>query len=168
MANNDNLLDDFTAYIESLCRKHTSIKHTGEKKHFVRLDNDELLQDGKANLYYPLVTMDKLTVSYTGLDDSFRKGRHVELMFLDHISDVGNFDNISDVWSNMESVAEDFLKKIRIDRRNTTLYPFLKSLTIDNAELDYVENIQTHLWGVLLSFDIGLPFNNCIEPGRFE
>ncbi|GAB6122280.1 hypothetical protein [Dysgonomonas termitidis] len=162
---NENLLDDFTEYIENLCRKHVLIKHSAEKKHFVRLDNDELLQEGKANIYYPVVTMEKLTVSYTSQPDNFRKSRHVELMFLDHIRDAGDFNNIENVWTKMEAVAEDFIKKIRVDKRNL---PFLKSLVMDNAELDYVENIKAHLWGVLLSFDINLPFDNCLDPDRFE
>lgn len=162
---NNNLIDQFTEYIEDLCRKHTSIKHTSNRKHFVRLAVDEMLQESKANIYYPVVTMEKLTNTYTGQEDSFRKNRHIELMFLDHLKDGGDFNSIESVWANMESVAEDFLKKIRNDRRT---HVFLKSLKIDNAELDYVENIQTHLWGVLLSFDIGLPFDNCIASGRFE
>ena len=162
---NKNLLDEFDNYIEDLCRKHTSIRHTDKKKHFVKLAKDEILQEGKAVVFYPVVTLEKLTNTYTGLADSFRKNRHVELMFLDHLSDGGNFKQIESVWTNMESVAEDFLKKIREDRR---VYPFLKSLKVDNAELDYVENVQTHLWGVLLSFDIDLPFDNCIAPGRFD
>lgn len=162
---NKNLLDEFDNYIEGLCRKHTSIRHTDAKKHFVKLATDEILQGGKAIVFYPVVTLEKLTNSYTGLADSFRKNRHVEMMFLDHITDSGNFKQIEAVWTNMEFVAEDFLKKIREDRR---VYPFFKSLKIDNAELDYVENIQAHLWGVLLSFDIDLPFDNCIPQGRFE
>lgn len=162
---NKNLLDEFTAYIEDLCKKHTWIQHTAERKHFIRLDSDELLQEGKANIYYPVVTMDKLTVSYTSEPDNFRKSRYIELMFLDHIRDAGDFNNIQNVWTKMEAVAEDFLNKIRMDKRNL---PFLKSLMIDNAELEYVENIKTHLWGVLLSFNIDLPFNNCLDPDRFD
>ncbi|MDH6355477.1 hypothetical protein M2132_001820 [Dysgonomonas sp. PH5-45] len=165
---NDNLLDQFTGYIESLCAKHTSIRHSPSKKHFVRLDNDELLQEGKSNIFYPVVVMEKLTITYSGLEDSFRKSRHIELLFLDHVRDAGNFGNIESIFTNMESIAEDFLKKIRIDKRDTSNYPFLKSLVISNAEIEYVENIHTHLWGVLLAFDMELPFNNCIAAGRFE
>lgn len=165
---NPGLLDDFTRYIENLCKKHVLIKHSAEEKHFVRLDNDELLQEGKAGIYCPVVTMDKLANTYTDQEDNFRKRRHVELMFLDHIRDAGNFNDIESVWTTMESVAEDFLKKIRADRKDRVNYPFLRSLVISNVELYYVENIEEHLWGVLLSFETDLPFNNCLDPERFD
>ncbi|MDR2003601.1 MAG: hypothetical protein LBQ74_11255 [Prevotella sp.] len=164
---NQGLLDDFTRYIENLCKKHILIKHSAEKKHFVRLDSDEFFQGESADICYPLVAMDKLASTYTDQEDNFRKRRHVELMFLDHIEDIGDFDNIESVWATMESIAEDFLKKIRADRKNRVDYPFLRSLVISNVELYYVENIHTHLWGVLLSFETDLPFNNCLDPGRF-
>lgn len=163
-----NLLENFTLYLEDLCRKHTSIKHTDKKKHFVRLGSDEMLQEGKVDIFYPVVTLDKLTNSYSGLEDSLRKSRHVEMLFLDHVSDAGNFKRIESVQSEMEGVAEDFLRKIRLDRRDRVNYPFLKDLRIDEAEIDYAANVQTHLWGVLLSFDLDIPFDSCLPPGRFE
>ncbi|MDR1098008.1 MAG: hypothetical protein LBL57_07750 [Tannerella sp.] len=164
MERND-LISDFTSYIENLCRQHTVILHSAEKKHFVRLDSDEMLQGERTGICYPVVTLERLTVSYTGPADGISKVRHIEMMFLDHVKDPGNFNAISGIWSSMESVAEDFIRKIRTDRKNRKDYPFLGG--ISGMELDYVENIVSHLWGVLLSFDYGIPFSECIAPGRF-
>ncbi len=161
----NNLLQDFTKYIETLCSKHVEIKHSKEKKHFIRLDNDEMLQEGKY-IHYPVVTMEKLTASYSDQEDNTTKNRHVEMMFLDHISDTGNFNHIENTWSRMESIAEDFIMKIKSDRRSRK-YPFLKNLKMTGIELDFVENVATLLWGVLLSFDIELPFSGCIN-GKFS
>lgn len=163
--NND--LTAFTNYIESLCEKHTSINHTEEKKHFLELGNDQQLQEGK-KIYYPVVTMEQLTTSYSDLTDSVSKKRNIELMFLDHVKDAGDFNNINAIWNNMEGIAEDFLRKIKVDRRNRDTYPFLNKLKLNSAELDLVENVSTHLWGVLLSFELELPFSECIEDGRFR
>lgn len=165
---NKKPLIDFTLYIEDLCKSHTLIKHRPTEKHFVRLAKDELLQETRALVFYPVVTMESLTNSYTSLEDSFRKSRHLELMFLDHVGDIGDFDSIEKVWDDMESIAEDFIRKIRVDKRDRKKYPFLQSLNMTSVELDRVENVQTHLWGVLLSFDLDLPFDNCIDAGRFE
>lgn len=166
MANNQDLTD-FTKYIESLCEQHTSINHTKDKAHFLELGNDQQLQMGK-KLYYPVVTMEKLTNSYSDQPDNIRKKRNIELMFLDHVPDATNFKNINSIWDNMEWIAEDFLRKINQDKRDKKTYPFLQKLRLSNAELDLVENVSTHLWGVLLSFEIDLPFSECIEVGRFR
>lgn len=164
---NRNDLTDFTNYIKSLCEKHTAINHTERKKHFLELGNDQQLHEGK-KLYYPIVTMEKLSNSYSDLADSLRKKRYIELMFLDHVQDAGNFNDINYIWNNMERIAEDFLRKIREDRRDRDTYPFLRKLKLSNAELDLVESVSTHLWGVILSFELDLPFNECIEKGRFR
>lgn len=164
---NKNDLTDFTSYIESLCEKHTAVNHTEKKKHFLELGNDQQLQEGK-KLYYPIVTMEKLTNSYTDQPDNIRKKRNIELMFLDHVQDAGNFNDINSIWNNMEWIAEDFLRKIKEDRRDKNTYPFLQKLRLNSAELDLVENVSTHLWGVLLSFELDIPFSECIEVGRFR
>ena len=164
---NKNGLTDFTNYIESLCEKHTSINHTDEKKHFLELGNDQQLQEAK-KLYYPIVTMEKLTNSYSDQPDNIRKKRNIELMFLDHVKDAGDFNSINSIWNNMEWIAEDFLRKIREDRKDKNTCPFLQKLKLSGAELDLVENVSTHLWGVILSFELDLPFIECIQDGRFR
>ena len=162
----NNLIEYFTLYIESLCSKHVDIQHSEENKHFIRLDKIEMLESHKT-ISYPVVTVEKLTVSYSDTEDAMTKSRHIEMMFLNNIPDIGDADNIESVWSHMESIAEDFILKIKTDRRDRNKYPFLHNLQMSSMELDYVENIATHLYGVLLSFSCNLPFFDCIE-NRFS
>lgn len=163
---NRNSLDAFTLYIEDLCRRHTSINHTADEKHFVRLNSEELPQEQHTIIKYPVVTMDKITATYTGAVDAEHKSRNIELMFLDWVTDPGDSNRIEAVFANMEEIAEDFLRRMKTDRRNKA-YPFLKNFTI-SAELDYVEAVSTLFYGVLLSFDFDAPFDNCIKDGRFR
>lgn len=163
---NKDLLDDLSQYIEDLCKRHTLINHSDTEKHFVRLNSEELPQEKNIEIRYPVVTFDKVTVTYSGVADAERKSRSIELMFLDLVPDAGRYDHIESVLTNMEEIAEDFLWKMKLDRRNPE-YPFLKSFTI-SGELDYVGNIGTILWGVLLSFDFDAPFNLCLAPNRFR
>lgn len=163
---NKDLLDDLSRYIEDLCKSHTLINHSDIEKHFVRLNSEELPQEKNTVLRYPVVTFDKVTITYSGIVDAERKSRSIELMFLDIVPDAGRYDHIESVLTNMEGIAEDFLRKMKLDRRDPK-YPFLKSFTV-SGELDYVENIGTILWGVLLSFDFESPFDMCIAPNRFR
>ena len=162
-----DLLDDFTAYIESLCEKHVDIQHnpSGER-HFVELSTDKMMQKMK-NLYYPFVTLDNLTITYPWSDDNRRKRRYLELMFLDNVSDTGDFVRIQEVKNNMEKIAEEFLLKIDEDRKDRRTFPFLRGLVMEGVEINYVENESATLYGVLLSAQYELPFPGCLSSGRF-
>lgn len=160
-----NSLDDFTSYIENLCRKHVVIKHTDEDCHFIQLNDDQQFQDLKS-MTFPIVSLDKLTISYTGSEDSTRKSRYCELMFLESAS-AGDFSEIQIVKNRMERVAEDFVKKMKADRKQRALYPFLKTLVLSGIEFNFVENKADGLYGGLLSFNFDLPFIEALEPGRF-
>lgn len=162
-----DLLNDFTAYIESLCEKHVDIKHnpSGER-HFVELSTDKMMQKMKS-LYYPFVTLDKLTVTYPWNDDNRRKRRYLEMMFLDNVSDAGDFARIQAVKNNMEKIAEEFLLKIDENRKDRRAFPFLRGLVMDGVEINYIENESATLYGVLLSAQYELPFPGCLAAGRF-
>lgn len=161
----ENLLDDFAAYIQGLCAKHVDIKHTEEESHFVVLHSDSQLQ-GK-NQTYPLVTLDKLEISYTGPEDATRKMRLIEMMFLKKTANNAEASEILAVKTEMERVAEDFIKKIKKDKKNRAVYPFLKTLKLDEIRLNYIENNSINLFGALLSFNYDLPFSYELEDGRF-
>jgi len=166
---NNNLLAAFTAYIETLCTSHVEIKHVKDdedSRHFIELNTDQQMHSLK-NICYPLVCMEKLTISYTGPEDSTNKNRYCELMFLESVSDTTDFDTIQKMTNKMERIAEDFIKKFKVDRKNRAAYPFLKRLVISNIELNPIENKSISLYGWLLSFNFELPFIETLEPGRF-
>jgi hypothetical protein len=162
----NNVLKDFTAYAEYFCSIHKKIAHTQDKKHFVRLDSQELSQSLNTNIYFPVVTLEKLTASYSDVADSPLKTRHIEMLFLDKVPDSGDFKKIEDVQSQMELVAESFIFKTKKMKRDPA-FPVLKNLRLANVEIDYVSNIATLLWGVLLSFDLETPTLECINENDF-
>jgi hypothetical protein len=164
MSNNN--LSDFTSYIESLCEKHVDILH-GDDKHFVDLSDEKQLNDQKT-LCYPLVTMEKLTVSYEGAEDFMTKNRYIEMMFLDSVSDAFDFVSIQEAKVLMETIAEDFIKKIKADKKKRNLYPFLKNLTLSDINLDYVEISARNVYGVLLSFFYELGFDETLDTSKFS
>jgi hypothetical protein len=162
----NDVLKDFAAYVEYFCRIHKKINHSDERKHFVRLDHQELKQSINVSLYFPVITLEKLTSTYSDVADNPQKSRHIEMLFLDKISDVGDFRQIEDVQSRMEIMAESFIFKTKKMRRNPG-FPFFRNLRLTNVEIDYVSNIATFLWGVLLSFDLEIPVLECLNEEDF-
>jgi len=162
----NNVLKDFTAYVEYFCSIHKQIAHTKDKKHFVRLDSQELSQSLTTVLYFPVVTLEKLTASYSDQVDSPLKTRHIEMLFLDKVPDPGDFKKIEEIQSEMERIAESFIFKTKKMKRNPA-FSVLRNLRLTNVEIDYVSNIATLLWGVLLSFDLETPIMECINDNDF-
>ena len=164
-----NQLSDFTGYIENLCVSHVVIKHVKDDEdhqHFIELNDDQKIHDLK-HICFPFVAMDKLTINYTGQNDGMNKNRYVELMFLDKVSDPGDYAGIQTAKNAMERIAEDFIKKFKVDRKDRATNPFLKCLVLSNISVDLVENKAESTYGALLSFNFELPFNETLETGRF-
>lgn len=162
----NDVLKDFAAYVEYFCSIHKRIAHSEKKKHFVRLDSQELPQSINATLYYPVVTLEKLTATYSDLEDNPHKSRYIEMLFLDTVPDSGNFKRIEDVQSAMERIAESFIFKTKKMKRDSK-FPGLRNLRLTNVEIDYVSNVATLLWGVLLSFDLETPVLECVNEDDF-
>jgi len=162
----NDVLKDFTDYVEYFCTIHKRIAHSASRKHFVRLDNQELPQSMNTNLYFPVVTLEKLTASYSDLADSPQKSRYIEMLFLDKVPDSGDFKKIEEVQSQMETLAESFIFKTKQMSRNSA-FRGLRNLRLTNIEINYVSNIATFLRGVLLSFDLETPILECINVDDF-
>jgi hypothetical protein len=164
MAN--NVLKDFSDYVEYFCSIHKKIAHSPEKKHFVRLDHPELAQAINSEIYFPVVTLEKLTLAYSDMPDNPNKSQCIEMLFLDRVPDAGDFKHIEDVQSRMEQLAESFIFKTKKIARSKK-YEVLKHIRISNAEMEYVSNIKSLLWGVLLSFDLEFPISECAGEDDF-
>ncbi|HRZ98344.1 MAG TPA: hypothetical protein P5084_12380 [Paludibacter sp.] len=163
----NNSLQDFTTYIESLCTKHVEIRHQKADPRFIELNNEKQLNAQKMQLY-PLVALDKLTISYGGQNDAMQKSRTVDLLFLDKAKQVGDYAEVQRIKNRMERVAEEFVIKIKIDSKDRVNYPFLRNLVIGSIELNLIDNEGINVHGALLSFSYELPFTESIEAGRFK
>ncbi len=160
-----NQLSDFSAYIENLCKTHVDVLHSDDNKHFLELNDNQQLTDQKV-LCYPLVTLEKLTVTYPGGEDFMNKNRYVEMMFLASAGKA-DFVKIQQQKNNMERIAEDYLKRIKLDKRDRKKYPFLRNLAISDIELNFVEIAALDLYGALLSFNFELSFDEVLDRDRF-
>ena len=161
----NDTLSNFSHYIEMLCRMHKDIRHANDEMHFIELASDQQFQSMK-RLVYPVVAFDRLTISYNLLEDAERKNRYVEILFVDKCP-VGNFELIKKIKDRMEQVAEEFLIRIRNDRKKRNSYKFLRSLQLDTAELNYVENDSIGVFGVMLSVNVDSPMSMCFKEDPF-
>ena len=168
----NTVFKDFGDYVEHFCSIHKKIAHSPERKHFVRIGQNELAQALGANIHFPAVTLEKLTVTYSDTHDNPFKTQCISMLFLDKVTDAGNFKRIEEVWSEMERLAESFVFKTKKTVYNEKtgrqkVYPALKNARITDVEMEYVENISTGFWGVMLFFDLTFPMAECVREDDF-
>ena len=149
-----------------LCAKHVDIHHTPEEPHFIELNDEKQLAAGK-NQVYPLVALDKLTISYSGANDSMLKSRVCDILFLDK-APAGDYVEVQRIKNKMELIAEEFVVKMKQDSRDRAKYPYLRNLVVGSIEINHVDNEGINLHGALLSFSYELPFPETISEGRFD
>ena len=116
------------AYFDNLARTHTDILHTDAEKHFFHSDLKEILSGIRETVNFPAVFMADYDYSFVDNDsDNHHKKRSIALVFIDHSSDDDDFDTISDIYSNMEQIADDWINRIyddKLERRHAFLKDF--------------------------------------------
>lgn len=157
-------LNEFIAYIRSLCSAHVEIQHSDTQKHFIEIGSEQQLS--AKSLHLPVVALDKLEITYKGQTDNYRKDRFIQILFLDKVSDPANYGRIKEVNDAMEAIAEDFVNKMREDRM-LKKHDFLKCLIISEIQVVTVEQKNLNLYGAMMSFNFDLPYSGALTPGRF-
>jgi len=122
---------DLQAYFENLARNHSAIVHTDNESHFFNSDVNEILSGLKSTVNFPCVLMADYDYSFTDNDsDNHQKRRSIALVFLDHCSDADDFETIGNIYSEMESIADDWINRI-YDDKTERRHPFLKDFEMN-------------------------------------
>lgn len=159
---------EFIRYIEGLSRSHGQIRHEADgRKHFIRLDTDELDNSIKQALGFPVVCMDRYSANISGQDSNRFKKRGVTLMFLDYVADVKDYDRIHAVWDDCESMADDFVIRIYNDVTAGKV-PGVAAMDLAEVEYELAGNRSINLYGVVVTFSVSSRFCPSPVSGSFE
>lgn len=106
----------FSDYIEQLCREHTQIGHSDTEVHFTDLDNDA--QNCYARkMHYPCVVLDEGDFDVRGQEPQPVMVDTCMIMFLAHVKDTGDADEIRSTFAKTRTICEDFLKRMLRDKK---------------------------------------------------
>jgi hypothetical protein len=157
---------DLKSYIEDLAAKHTAIRHTSSEKHFFHSKLEEILSGIKSAVNFPAVFMADYDFSFSdAFSDNFLKNRSLALVFIDHHSDADGFDDIADIYSAMESVADDFIARIyddKLDGKNQ----FLKDFQITNINGVQFSTVDNN-FGIWLSVTLTSIYDMRVKPANW-
>ena len=157
---NFNVMDikfsDLVQYFKDIATKHKSIGQTPGEKHFYRFEIDEVLS-GLKNINYPALILEGYRCDFTDdLADNILKNRSGAFILLDHVNDIGDFDQIHLVWDNLENIADDILIRIKRDKRDS-FNKTIKDFKIGSVEYSLLANEQDRNYGIRCTFTISSP-----------
>lgn len=157
---------DLQAYFENFARLHASILHTDSEKHFFHSNLNEILSGLRSTVNFPCVLMADYDYSFIDNDsDNHIKKRSVALVFLDHASDIDDFEAISGIYSLMEQIADDWINRIyadKLDRRHA----FLKDFEINETNAVQFSTADNN-FGIWLPISVSSLHNISIDTQKW-
>ena len=140
---------DLKLYFENLAINHFLIQHSGQEKHFFHCDLNEILSGIRENVNFPAVFMADYDYSFIDNDsDNHLKKRAIALVFIDHCSESDDFDAIGEIYSQMESIADDWINRIYNDKTERR-HGFLKDFELNDINAVQFSTIDNN-YGVWL------------------
>ena len=144
-------------YIEQLATKHRDIRHSKAEVHFLDATRKKTTALDSV-LVQPSVIIDRGGgFKYNGLPGALFKNRDYRLFIVDHVSDTGDYDQIQDAFDFCERILDEFLNQMGADKLKPE-YRFLRSFSMENVDVVYIENNDNALYGVMAMLDLNVPY----------
>lgn len=106
----------FSKYIDGLCRRHKAIRHTDDEPHYSDLADDA--QNKYAHtMHYPCVVLDEGDFDFRSRGEQPNMVDTCSLLFLTHVRDTGDADEIREAYALTRRLCVDFLKKFVRDKK---------------------------------------------------
>lgn len=146
---------NFSEYIAKLCELHKAIKHSSNEVHYT--DVSEGAQNGYAHMHmhYPCVVLEEESVTFSTGQTPLEHDRYI-ILFVDHVRDTGDADEIRNVFNTMKTVGIDFLRRFSRDKKK--LVKPLERFSINEVEMTRVSLKAAALYGYAMSVNIESKF----------
>ena len=160
---------DLITYFETLARKHKSILHTDDEKHFFRMEIDEVLAGiNRTDVNYPMLILEGYSFEFTDNNsDNLLKNREGYFVLLDHISDISDMDAIHQKWDELEEIGTDILIKIKADKRSRSV-PVVQNFSFQSVNASLIRNQIGNDVGIRFGFTITSPTVNDVDLTKWE
>lgn len=164
MANFSDLIN----YFESLARRHVLIQHTDTEKHFFRMELDELLGGfNRTDTVFPFLVLEGYSIDFTdNLSDNVFKNREGAFILMDKVSNPTDYDALHEVWDKLESIVDDFLAKIKADKRNPAT-PVIRNFDLSSIHVSLILNDINNSAGLRVRYQLSSPSPMEVNPAKW-
>lgn len=159
---------DLIAYFKNLATKHVNIQHSENKKKFFRMEVDEVLAGiNRTDCNYPMVILEGFGYGFSDKNsDNLLKNREGGFILYDKISDVHDFDAKHLKWDFLESIGDDFLMKIKADKRNPNT-AVVRDFSFASVDASLISNEMGNGIGIRYLFTIASPIPNDVDNAKW-
>ena len=159
---------DLVTYFENLARRHKSILHTDQEKHFFRFEIEEVLAGiNRTDTVYPLLVLEGYNFEYTdNKSDNILKNRNIAFILLDVVHDITDATEIHDVWNRMESIGDDILARLKADKRNPQT-PVVRDFGFSTVRAIPIINEVGNNCGMRYTFSMSSPAPSDVDPEKW-
>lgn len=159
---------DLVTYFENIASRHVSIQHTEAEKHFFRFEIDELL--GGINCTdsdYPMLVLEGYNFDYSdNRSDNVLKNRRGAFVLLDVVPDITDYNQVHEVWAEMEAIGDDILAKIKADKYND-LTPVVRDFQFSTVQALPILNETGNNAGIRYTFALTSPAPADVDPEKW-
>ena len=163
-----NNFSNLIEYFENIARTHVEIEHTDNEKHFFRFELDEVLNGiNRSDVAYPMLILEGYSYDFTdNKSDNIIKNRSGAFILLDHCPDISDYGKVHEIWDNLETIADDILIKIKIDKRNP-ITPVVRGFEFSSVESKLIANEIGNSIGLRITFTISSPVPSDIDGSKW-
>lgn len=162
MSINSNILD-LHQYFEDLAKKHKSVLHTDQKKHFFKGGIEDFFKGLKNKVKFPAVVFEGFELNYSGEGDDVEKDREFSFIIIQEYATNENVDQIAKATSDCERIGEDFIKKILDDIENSSC-----KFSFRGATGILMENTNEKSIGMQFTCNLTSNFNTKVNAAVWE
>ena len=148
--------NDLIDYFKIIAAQHVDIGHSENENHFYRFEIEEVLS-GLKSINYPALILEGYSCDFNdSLSDNILKNRNGAFILIDHLSDLGDFEKMHEIWNDLEVIADDIILRIKADKRDSS-NKTIKDFKIDSVEYSLLANEQDRNFGIRCTFTISYP-----------
>lgn len=158
---------EIITYFRTLASQHVAIGHSLNEKHFYRFELEEILSNLK-NVNYPALILEGYRYSLTDKSsDNVMKERTGAFVLIDHMSDMGDFDAMHEVWDNMETICDEIIARIKSDKRNSTIKS-IRDFDLGSVQVALIANGTDNNYGIRCTFTISSSFTTDVDAAKWN
>lgn len=158
---------DIVEYFRKIAVEHISIGHRDIEKHFYRFEIDEVLT-GLKKINYPALILEGY--AYSLLDnksDNVIKRRNCAFMLLGHLSDIGDFDAMHELWDAQEQICDDIVAMMKADKRNPECSA-VRDFDLNSVDVKLIANEMDKNYGIRCTFTVSSSRSMEVDPNKWN
>lgn len=147
-------------YFENLARQHRLVRHSDESCHFSSILDDAQNKYAQ-KMEYPCVVLEMDDILWGGTLDNTLESETVSVLFVDHVTDAGDYEQVHRVFDLTGTIMRDFLRRMNRDRKRP--HSIMARFNPDGAQATRIalESAGLYGWALSFAFSRSFPYLDC-------